>query len=159
MKDSMCRSLESRNNEPKEPDGIPLSMLQTDLLFRGQIISVEMKCPKCKKNRHLEVERRERHIFRASRKPGLTGDAPLFSAFFVGGIILEGWGKVKPSAKYAGVSERTFRDFLKMGLEHSRLPSGTILVHQDSIDQFLRKFTVSENTSERIANEVLRGIQ
>ena len=65
------------------------------------------------------------------------------------------WNKIKTSAKYAGVSERTFRDFLKMGLEYSRLKSGTILVHQDSIDQFLRQFTVSENEVEKIANQVM----
>ncbi len=32
-----------------------------------------------------------------------------------------GWTKIKTGAEYAGVSERTFRDWLKQGLKHIRL--------------------------------------
>jgi hypothetical protein len=70
--------------------------------------------------------------------------------------MLDGWGKVKSAAAYAGVSPRTFRDLLKMGLEHSRLPSGTILTHRNAIDTFLQRFSVSETHVDRIANEVMR---
>jgi excisionase family DNA binding protein len=55
--------------------------------------------------------------------------------------------KVKDAAKYSGVSERTFRDWLKDGLRHSRLRSGTILVKPASIDEYIEKFEVCESDS------------
>lgn len=67
-----------------------------------------------------------------------------------------GWFKVKAAAKFAGVSERTFRDLLKQGLKHSRLPSGTILVKADYINQFLESYIVNENLVDDLVNEALR---
>jgi predicted site-specific integrase-resolvase len=63
---------------------------------------------------------------------------------------VEGWGKIKQGACYAGVSERTFRDWLKDGLVHSRLPSGTILIRYSAVDKFLERFTVDENEVDNI---------
>ena len=60
---------------------------------------------------------------------------------------IEAWGKVKKAAQYAGVSERTFRDFLKMGLDHVRLPSGTILIHKNAIDEFYGRYIGFGNQS------------
>jgi excisionase family DNA binding protein len=54
----------------------------------------------------------------------------------------EGWGKMKAAAKYAGVSPRTMRDWLKRGLRHSRFPTGTILVKYTDIDEYLSTFIV-----------------
>ena len=70
---------------------------------------------------------------------------------------MDGWGKVKQSAQYAGVSPRTFRDWLREGLEHSRLPSGTILVHREAIDSYIKKFLRTENKTEDIVNQIMRS--
>ena len=67
-----------------------------------------------------------------------------------------GWMKVKDAAKYSGVSERTFRDWLKYGLRHCRLPSGTILVKPTSIDEYIERFEVCESDSvDQIVKDVV----
>ena len=53
-----------------------------------------------------------------------------------------GWTKVLSGAAYAGVSVSTFRGWLKQGLPHAKLPSGTILVRFEAIDSFLNTFEV-----------------
>jgi predicted site-specific integrase-resolvase len=70
-----------------------------------------------------------------------------------------GWGKVKESAQHAGVSERTFRPWLKRGLKHSRLPSGTILIRFSDIDKFLESFAVDDNKVDQIIDEVVKEFQ
>ena len=67
------------------------------------------------------------------------------------------WGKVPQSAKYAGVSPRTFRKWLKEGLRHSRLPSGTILTNRCDIDDFIRKWSRTENETENLVNEIMNS--
>lgn len=46
-----------------------------------------------------------------------------------------GWGKVKPAVAYAGVSVRTMRDWLKMGLKHSRV-QGCVLIRYSDVDAY-----------------------
>jgi len=58
-----------------------------------------------------------------------------------------GWLKVKPAAKYAGVSERTIRSWLKAGLPHSRMLSGTILIAYADLDEYIRRF---ESTTDEV---------
>ena len=70
----------------------------------------------------------------------------------------KGWAKVKGAAKYAGVSERTFRDWLKDGLRHSRLSTGTILVAYAAIDEYLVGFEVNENQVDDIVDEVMQEL-
>jgi len=67
-----------------------------------------------------------------------------------------GWAKVKQIAQYSGVSPRTLRNWIKQGLKHSRLPSGTILIQYAALDQFLKGFEVEPGLHEidRIVNEV-----
>lgn len=72
---------------------------------------------------------------------------------------MDGWTKPKGGARYAGVSERTFRPWLKTGLRHVRLPSGTILVRYSDIDAFLEKFAVDLNDVDRIVDEVIGELQ
>ena len=67
---------------------------------------------------------------------------------------MTGWGKVKASAQYAGISERTFRDWLKRGLKYSQLPSGTILVRFSDIDQYLERFSANDDQVDRIVKDV-----
>ena len=69
-----------------------------------------------------------------------------------------GYAKVKKAAKYAGVSERTFRDWLKDGLRHSRLSTGTILVAYASIDDYLASFEASRNQVDDIVDAVMQEL-
>ena len=67
---------------------------------------------------------------------------------------MEGWGKVKSAADYAGLSERTLRTLLQKGLKHSILPSGTILIKYEWIDEYFESFAQSRNQLERIVGEI-----
>ena len=69
---------------------------------------------------------------------------------------MQGWAKVKDAAKYAGMSERTFREWLKKGLQHSVLPSGTILLKYSAVDEYLENYTVQEKEIDMVVNNVLR---
>ena len=69
---------------------------------------------------------------------------------------MDGWGKVKDGFEYAGVAEKTFRGWLKEGLKHSRLPSGRILVRYSDIDEYLKRFAVTESEIDKAVNEILR---
>lgn len=73
---------------------------------------------------------------------------------------MDGWAKIKPAAKYGGVSERTLRgDWLKNGLKHSRLPSGTVLIRYEWIDAYLESFAGKEDQIDKIVNETLRDFR
>jgi len=73
---------------------------------------------------------------------------------------MDGWAKTKAAAKYAGISERTLRDWLKEGLKHSRLPSGMVLIEYRAVDEFLRRFTDNvEASTDRVVEEVLGGLR
>jgi hypothetical protein len=65
-----------------------------------------------------------------------------------------GWTKIKGGAPYAGVSVRTFRSWLKQGLKHVRLPSGTILVRYGDIDEFLQTFEVRDDQVSTLVTEI-----
>ena len=67
---------------------------------------------------------------------------------------MNGWGKVKQAARYAGVSERTMREWLKQGLKHSRLSTGTILIRYSDIDDWLEGFAVSDDQVDRFVDEI-----
>jgi hypothetical protein len=71
---------------------------------------------------------------------------------------LRGWLKVKEAAVYCDMSERAIRSWLKDGLRHSRLASGTILIKVEWIDEFLGRFEAQENEVDRIVDEVVRGM-
>lgn len=67
---------------------------------------------------------------------------------------MTGWTKPKGGAVYASVSERTFRSWLKKGLRHIRMNTGTILIKYSWIDQFLESFEVQENEISSIVSEI-----
>lgn len=72
---------------------------------------------------------------------------------------MKGWAKITAAANYAGVSTRTFRNWLQQGLKHSRLPSRTILVRLSDIDEYLDGFAATDNNCiDRIVNEVCEGL-
>jgi excisionase family DNA binding protein len=70
-----------------------------------------------------------------------------------------GWMKVKVAARYTGVSERTMRTWLKQGLPHSRMPSGSILISQENIDRFLHSFEVEHNQVEEIVQSLIKEMR
>jgi excisionase family DNA binding protein len=69
-----------------------------------------------------------------------------------------GYAKAKQAAKYAGVSERTFRDWLKDGLPHFRLSTGTILIAYKDIDSWLESFRVDGSRVDEIVDQVLTDL-
>ena len=69
---------------------------------------------------------------------------------------MQGWAKIKFAAHYAGISERTLRSWLKNGLRHTRLPTGTILIKYSWIDQFLENY---EDTKEDEVNRIVNSIE
>ncbi len=78
---------------------------------------------------------------------------------------MDGWLKVKSAAKYADVSERTVRSWLKAGLRHCRLKSknpekrpGTVLIKPEWIDGYLLQFESQENEVEQIVDEVFASL-
>jgi len=71
---------------------------------------------------------------------------------------MTGWLKVKNAAKYADVSERTLRGWLKEGLRHSRLTTGTILIKPQWIDEYLSGFECQENEVDNIVNKACEGL-
>ena len=71
---------------------------------------------------------------------------------------MENWLKIKPAAKYAGISERTMRSWLKQGLTHSRLGTSMVLIHTTAVDDYIRKFEVCIDEADRIANEIMRDL-
>lgn len=73
--------------------------------------------------------------------------------------MIPGWARINRAAEYAGVKERTLRSWLKEGLKHSRLPSGTVLIKLAWIDEFLERFQETENRVDSIVNEALDSLE
>lgn len=72
---------------------------------------------------------------------------------------MNGWCKIKRAADYAGVSERTFENWLKQGLKYIRMPSGLRLIKYSSIDEFLETYTDSENHVDTVVDEIMSGLK
>lgn len=72
---------------------------------------------------------------------------------------VDGWAKVKNAARYSGVSERTFREWLKGGLRHIRLNTGTILIKYSWLDAWLESFEDDGgNRVDAIVDEIMEGL-
>jgi len=69
---------------------------------------------------------------------------------------MDGWGKIKAAAMYAGIKERTMRNWLKQGLRHARIPSGTVLIRYRDIDDYLEQFCGSDHQINRIVDDVVK---
>ena len=68
------------------------------------------------------------------------------------------WRKIPDAAKRCGVSPRTLREYLKMGLPHAKLPTGTVLIKDEAADAFLKQFEIVAGSEVgEIVDEVLRG--
>jgi hypothetical protein len=75
------------------------------------------------------------------------------------GKMIPGWARIKEAASYSGVKERTLRSCLKVGLKHSRLPSGTILIKLAWIDEYLEGFQETENRVNSIVEETMESLK
>ena len=74
--------------------------------------------------------------------------------------VAKGRFKIKTAANYADMSERTLRGWLKKGLRHSRLPSGTVLIKKEWLDEFLERYESDQGEDlDRIVNEILREMK
>jgi len=75
---------------------------------------------------------------------------------------MEGWAKIKGAARYAGISVRTWRGWLKNGLRHVRLETGTIPVKYSWIDDYLLQHEVDADKDKReienAVDETLKGL-
>ncbi len=74
--------------------------------------------------------------------------------------IPPGWLRIKSSAKYANVSERTIREWFKMGLKRSKV-KGVVLIKTGWLDKWLERFVVRadvEQEIEGLVNKVLKGL-
>jgi excisionase family DNA binding protein len=67
-----------------------------------------------------------------------------------------GWGKIKETAEYSGVSPRTVRSWLRKGLPYSRIPGGCVLIKFSDLDEWLKKFNQTGDIVDQVAGEVLR---
>jgi predicted site-specific integrase-resolvase len=72
--------------------------------------------------------------------------------------IVAGWLRVRDAARFASVSERTLRKWLRSGLRHARLPSGRILIRVVDIDIWLENFCEVENRADQLVGEILREV-
>jgi len=72
---------------------------------------------------------------------------------------MDGWATIGKAARYADISTRTMRDWVKNdGLKHSRLKSGRIRIKYEWIDAFLESFEASEakaNQVKQVVNDVM----
>jgi excisionase family DNA binding protein len=69
---------------------------------------------------------------------------------------MEGWVSIKRAAQYADVSVRTMREWLKSGLNHSRLSKKTIRIRYSDIDEYLERFQVNENAIDAMVDAVVK---
>jgi len=69
-----------------------------------------------------------------------------------------GWLKIKSAAEYCDMGERTVRDWIKQGLPFAKLPSGTVLIKRQWLDDYLESFMTTRNEAEKVADEILKGM-
>ncbi len=72
---------------------------------------------------------------------------------------MQGWAKIRQASKYAGISERTMRDWFKQGLKFSKLSTGTILIFYKDIDVWLEGFAVNNDQVDQIVDEVCKNLR
>lgn len=70
---------------------------------------------------------------------------------------LQKWLKQKDVYEYCGITKRTLQEWRKMGLEYSKLPSGTVLINRDNLDAFIKKFSVTDNEIEKMCDQILKS--
>ena len=71
--------------------------------------------------------------------------------------MTQGWLKIKDASAYAGVSKRTFEEWLKNGLRYVK-PGGNRLTKPGWIDSYLENFEVKPENVDNIVDDVMRGL-
>jgi excisionase family DNA binding protein len=70
---------------------------------------------------------------------------------------MQTWGRIKDVAMHAGVSPRTVRRWIKIGLKYSRIPGGAVLIRFSEVDAFLEQHAVNEvGKADRMVEEILK---
>lgn len=74
-----------------------------------------------------------------------------------------GWCKVATAAKYLEVSERTLRKLIaRREIPFARMPSGTIRLQYDAMDQYMKDLqqpvSVRSRDAKKIVDEVCKGL-
>jgi len=72
---------------------------------------------------------------------------------------VQAWGKIVDNAKRVGVSPRLVRRWLKMGLKHSRVPGGCVLIRFEDVDDFLKSYEIRENKIDQLVDEIIKEIK
>jgi predicted site-specific integrase-resolvase len=68
---------------------------------------------------------------------------------------MEGWA----NTKNAEVSQRTLRTWLKEGLRHAKLPTGTIRIRYDAVDAFLEQFADSQHQVDAVVDQLFSELK
>ena len=68
------------------------------------------------------------------------------------------WAGVGKASEIFGVSERTFRGWLKLGFPHSRLPSGRLLIEIEAGHEWLRNLSVGRG-DQQVVDEIMDGLK
>jgi len=76
---------------------------------------------------------------------------------------MPGWCRVATAAKYLEVSERTLRKLIaRREIPFTRMPSGSIRLQYDQIDQYLKSLqqpvSVRSQEAKKIVDEVCKGL-
>lgn len=70
---------------------------------------------------------------------------------------MKGWLTIRSASEYCDTGQRTIREWLKEGLQHSRVRGrGKILIKIQWLDEWLENFAVEDNRVDRIVNEVCK---
>jgi excisionase family DNA binding protein len=71
---------------------------------------------------------------------------------------VKGWVKISGGAKYAGVSVKTFRAWIRDGLPITKPPRGTCLVNFEDIDAYLKRYTKSKQQVDDLVDTIMKGL-
>ncbi len=67
--------------------------------------------------------------------------------------------RVKPAARHAGVSERSFRELFQWALRNVRLQSGHTHIRFTDIDAHLERFCEAVTRADMIVVEIIRKVR
>jgi len=69
------------------------------------------------------------------------------------------WFSLALAAKYTHTSTKTVSRWIKSGeIKYTKLPSGTIRIRREDLDDFMEKYAVTSDDLRKTVNELLQGI-
>ena len=77
-----------------------------------------------------------------------------------GKIPTRRWLCRRDAAAYGGVGLRTLDSWIRDGLVHAKLPTGTIRIHPDAVDAYLQRFQIGGTPAavRQAADKILEGL-